>query len=295
MAKKSLNLKFLMYMEPTIAALRHLGNSARPKEVVAQVEAMCKVPSDDLTRRTKSGQTIFENQVHWCRAYLAKSGYIDSTQRGVWRLTEQGKTETLTKQRVDEIFRTVQGRGFESVAEDAEEMPIAITAIEPELSPEIVEYKSQAISRLKLLSPAGFEQFCQDVLYESGFESVEVTGRTGDKGIDGVGMLKINPLFSLKVVFQAKKYENSVGSGMVRDFRGASIGRADRGLLITTGTFTRDARQEASRDGAMHIELIDGEDLVNLMEELEFGLKPVKTYVLDDQFFSRYEGKTTAP
>jgi len=74
------------------------------------------------------------------------------------------------------------------------------------------------------------------------------------------------------VVFQAKRYKDTVPSGIVRDFRGAMVGRADKGLIITTGTFTRDAKFEAQRDGAPPIDLIDGEELAEKLKNLSIGV-----------------------
>jgi restriction system protein len=293
---KALKHRFLNYMPATVEALRALGNSARPKEVVAAVERLVTVPPEDLVNRTKSGQTLFENDVHWCRAYLARAGYIDSTQRGVWRLTESGKKEVFDKAKVDDLVRRVQGRRSTSDSATGDlsstaRIDIASIEVDVDEGPHDendYSHRTDVLTLLKSLSPSGFEQFCHDLLLESGFESVEVKGRTGDKGIDGVGVLKVNHLYSLKVVFQAKKYEDSVGAPAIRDFRGASLGRADRALLITTGVFTRDAVAEASRDGVAHIELIDGQDIVELMEKLEFGLVPRKAFTIDSAFFGRF-------
>jgi restriction system protein len=116
-----------------------------------------------------------------------------------------------------------------------------------------------------------------------------VTGRSGDGGIDGEGILEINPLLSFKVIFQCKRYKGSVGAGMIRDFRGAMIGRADKGIFLTTGSFTMDAKREAVRDGANPIELVDGEKLVTIFERLELGLKPRTVYDLDPEFFKEYK------
>jgi restriction system protein len=125
-------------------------------------------------------------------------------------------------------------------------------------------------------------------LRESGFTHVDVTGRTGDGGIDGSGTLQLNPLVSFKVLFQCKKYKGSVSSSQIRDFRGAMAGRADKGIVITTGSFTADAKREASRDGVPPIELIDGSRLVQMLEQLELGLKPVQTYEVDASFFDEF-------
>lgn len=127
--------------------------------------------------------------------------------------------------------------------------------------------------QLLRLKPDAFERLAMRLLRESGFVQVEVTGRSGDGGIDGKGIIKLQNVLSYHVVFQCKRYKESVGSGAIRDFRGAMIGRADKGLFITTGTFTRDAIKEATRDGASPIDLIDGENLVEMLKQLRLGVK----------------------
>jgi restriction system protein len=127
------------------------------------------------------------------------------------------------------------------------------------------------------------------VLRESGFEQVNVTGRSGDGGIDGIGVLQVNPFVSFKVLFQCKRYKDSVGAPVIRDFRGAMMGRADKGIIMTTGTFTMDAKREARRDGVTPIELVDGEKLIDMFETYQIGLKPVKTYELDYKFFEEFK------
>jgi restriction system protein len=144
------------------------------------------------------------------------------------------------------------------------------------------------LERLRNLPAAGFERFAQRLLRESDFEEVTVTGRSGDGGIDGIGILQVNPLVSFKVLFQCKKYVGAVSASHVRDFRGAMQGRADKGIILTTGTFTADAKREAFRDGVPPIELVDGEKLVSMLEKLELGLRPVKTFTIDEAFFDKF-------
>jgi restriction system protein len=138
------------------------------------------------------------------------------------------------------------------------------------------------------LPPDGFERLCQRLLRESGFEKVQVTGKSGDGGLDGIGLLQVNPFVSFKVLFQCKRYLGAVNASQVRDFRGAMMGRADKGIILTTGTFTADARKEAVRDGVPPIELVDGEKLIDMFETLELGLKPKKAYDLDPIFFEEF-------
>lgn len=137
------------------------------------------------------------------------------------------------------------------------------------------------------LSPAGFERLIQRVLRETGFVQVEVTGRTNDGGIDGKGIAKINGILSFHVVFQCKRYQGAVSAPQVRDFRGAMIGRADKGLFITTGYFTREAIKEATRDGAPTIDLVDGEKLAEKLKELALGVKiqTIEKVVIEADWF----------
>ena len=127
------------------------------------------------------------------------------------------------------------------------------------------------------MTPDAFERLTQRLLRESGFVQVEVTGKSGDGGIDGKGIARVNDLLSFHVIFQCKRYQGSVGAGAVRDFRGAMVGRADKGLFLTTGTFSSSAVKEAKRDGAPPIDLVDGNDLILKLRDLGLGVK--KTHI----------------
>ncbi len=154
------------------------------------------------------------------------------------------------------------------------------------------DYRTELRARFQALSPGGFERFCQRLLRESGFQEVSVTGRSGDGGIDGIGILQVNALVSFKVLFQCKRYTGAVVVAQVRDFRGAMMGRADKGIILTTGSFTADARKEAVRDGVPPIELVDREKLIGMLETLELGLKPRTTYEIDGTFFRELQVRT---
>ena len=137
------------------------------------------------------------------------------------------------------------------------------------------------------MSPSGFEKLCSRVFREKGFVKVEVTGKSGDGGIDGKGVMKLS-LMSFKVLFQCKRYAGSVGSQAIRDFRGGMTYDIDKGIFLTTGYYTKSAIEEASRDGANPIELIDGVALCELLKELGMGVKTKEVYVVDDDYFDQY-------
>lgn len=282
---KKVASQFARYVGPVIAAIRKLGGSGRPDEVRAVIARDLKMSDAEQSEPLPSGvQTRFENQVHWARFYLAKAGYIDSSQRGVWTLTEKGRQlGEVSDADVQAIVKEVNAQSRGAADEEADAVPSLSGAV-----PATGNYREELARTLQALPAAGFERFCQRLLRESGFQEVSVTGRSGDGGIDGIGILQVNPLVSFKVLFQCKKYSGSVSPSQVRDFRGAMTGRADKGIIITTGSFTAEARKEAIRDGAPSIELVDGEKLAGMLEELQLGLKPRQTFELDESFFDQF-------
>ena len=144
----------------------------------------------------------------------------------------------------------------------------------------------ELLNVLKEMPPEAFERLCQRLLRESGFIKVEVMGKPGDDGIDGQGIIRLAGLISFPVMFQCKRYKNSVTASTVRDFRGAMQGRAEKGVIMTTGTFTKSAQQEATRDGVPQ-DLIDGELLVERLRDTKLGgsTRTVEEIKIDPTFF----------
>ncbi|MDQ3304100.1 MAG: restriction endonuclease [Actinomycetota bacterium] len=282
--------RFVRYFGPVLTALRGLGNSGTPTEVREAVAQNLELSDGELNAQLSSGTSRFDNQVAWARFYLAKADYIDASERGVWRLTEIGKQAELDHDAALAVFREVQQR-FQvnrTVGEETPEIEEADAPYEEDSSgPD--DHRQVLLKRIKSLSPPGFERLCQRLLRESGFQHVEVTGRSSDGGIDGVGILRVNPLMSFRVLFQCKRYSNAIVPSQMRDFRGAITGRVDKGIFITTSTFTVEARREANRDGVPPIELVDAEKLASMFEELRLGLVPRIVYELDKEFFDEFE------
>jgi restriction system protein len=212
----------------------------------------------------------------------------------VWTLTEKaralGKVSTAQAR---EIYRAVAAEFGKSRGKAS--LPAEVHGADEQVAPTteaehtLINYREAVAAKLLALPAPGFERFCQRLLRESGFEEVTITGRSGDGGIDGLGILQVDPLVSFKVLFQCKRYTGSVTPSQVRDFRGAMMGRADKGIIMTTGSFTSEARKEAVRDGVPPIELVDGEKLVNMLEQLELGLKPQRTFDVDAAFFDQFK------
>lgn len=287
--KKEEGSQFVRYFGPLLDALRGLGGSGSPDEVVERIARDLKLSDEVQNELLPSGEPRYRNQVAWARFYLVREGFLDSSRRGVWSLTERGRETRLSSEQARELFlkwvrifqdqRKAKALAPEPVEEQVAEGSGATSN----------DYRSEVLALLLQLPPSGFERLSQRLLREAGFTQVVVTGSSGDGGIDGYGTLQINPLVSFKVLFQCKRYAKSVSPSHIRDFRGAMAGRADKGIVITTGTFTSEARREASRDGVPPIELIDGEKLVDMLEHLELGLKPVTTYEIDESFFREFK------
>ncbi|OXI61765.1 MULTISPECIES: restriction endonuclease [Burkholderia] len=290
MAKEKKDIASIFrYMGPALDALRALGGSGTPDEVVERIAQDLNISDEAQNEILSSGEGRFRNRIRWARLYLVREGLVDSSRRGVWALTETGRRTNLSIDQArnlatkwNRIFaeeRRARADSSEPIAEEGSEPANVVTN----------DYRYQLIQTLKNLPAPGFERLSQRLLREAGFVQVVVTGSSGDGGIDGHGTLQINPLVSFKVLFQCKRYAKSVSPSQVRDFRGAMSGRTDKGIIITTGTFTAEARREASRDGVPPIELIDGEKLVDMLEHLELGLRPVQTYVVDTSFFDEFK------
>lgn len=227
-------------------------------------------------------------QLAWARSYLKAYGLLNNSERGIWVLTPKGKDISTVDPH--EVTRFVQKRGQKNKpVEKNKGAAINVEEVEVAEAEALLEetWREKLLAKLLDLSPAAFERLCQRLLRESGFVEVKVTGRSGDGGIDGVGIVRLGGLLGFPVLFQCKRYQGSVGPGVIRDFRGAMIGRADRGLVITTGRFSRDAKAEATRDGAPPIDLVDGEQLLDKLKDLRLGVtvKMVEHVSVQPEFF----------
>ena len=271
--------KYDALMLPTLRALVKLGGSASINEIQDQLTEQLKFSPEEVEASyPKSGAAILPDRMSWARSYLKIGGFLTSGGKGVWIITEDGRDAANWP---DEKLRRAVADAF-NISQSQKKQTVLLTATKDgDLSqPDSQDWTTTLLGKLLSISPAAFERLCQRLLRESGFVKVEVTGKSGDGGIDGTGVLRMN-LISFHVLFQCKRWQGSVSAGTVRDFRGAMQGRADKGLIITTGTFTSDARKEATRDGAPAIDLIDGATLCELLKERRLGIE-VRERIVED-------------
>lgn len=257
-------------MWPALQATKELGGSATVREMNERAMASAGITEEQqaVPHGEDGRMSEVEYRLHWARTHLKGIGALENSARGVWAVTDRGRSMSESEMRAAtkawrDSFRqrrlarrtsqTAGAEGEEEVEADG-------------------DWKDQLVARLLQLPPDGFERLAQRILREAGFVNVTVTGRSGDGGIDGAGTYRLS-LVSFPVYFQCKRYKGTVTPGVVRDFRGAMAGRGEKGLLITTGSFTRDAQTEASRDGAPPVELIDGDRLCDLLKEFRLGVE----------------------
>jgi len=249
---------------PVLEALESLGGSASNEEIEDRTAQIMNLDDEARASLHQGGpMTKFAYRAAWTRSWLKNAGLLENSARGVWSLTSAGKDWRATDPvaLVQAVRAANRKKAKATVAED-----------------ETIED-----------GPSAFERLSQRLLREYGFVKVEVTGKSGDGGIDGTGVLRVN-LLSFHVLFQCKRYSGSVGAGAVRDFRGAMVGRTDKGLIITTGTFTADARREATRDGAPTIDLVDGDALCDLLKDRGLGVtvRMVEEVTVNEAAFAEF-------
>ena len=273
-------------MLPLFTALKELGGSASIAEIDEYVGEHSGLPAESLDlphNAEKSNQTEFQYRLAWARTCLKKAGLIENSSRGVWVITPD-KRDVPTFDPA-EIVRHVRELHKQERAERNQDDDLSDADDAPAETDAWRQILHQVLTTE--IDPAAFERLVQRLLRESGFIHVEVTGRSGDGGIDGKGIARINGMLSFHVHFQCKRYQGSVSASHIRDFHGAMVGRADKGLFITTGTFTRDAIRESTRDGAPPLDLIDGDQLADKLKELNLGIetKLVEQVQVDENWF----------
>lgn len=279
---------------PAFTALKELGGSGTNDEILNQVIKDLNIPDEvaDITHMGKVNQSELSYQLAWARTYLSKYRVIQNSARSVWSITpefvgvdvldEKEIVASVVKKNAEKRNKATTTTTTDDIPEDDDP-----TNDDEEYPDEIKPWKEKLAEILQSMNPYGFERLTQRVLRECGFSQVEVTKKSGDGGIDGTGKLKINGIFSFNVAFQCKRYSGVVGAPDIRDFRGSLTTNIEKGLFITTGTFSKAAREEACSPGKQQIDLLDGEEFINKLTEYEIGVHPVTTYAIDEEFFKK--------
>lgn len=288
MAKKNMAQvpNYATLIEATYKALKELGGSGRNDEINKKVYQILKL-TDRVLEILHTGRTTFSEvdyRLAWARTLLKNYGAIINSARSVWVVApEFSNIEEISGEEVEKS-KYVPKPSSDMFAKakrcDKEKMP-------PEDIIEIKTWRQQVYEILMNMDPYAFERLTQRILREAGFTDVEVTKRSGDGGIDGYGKLKINGVISFNIAFQCKRYQGTVGTPEIRNFRGSLTRNIEKGLFVTTGTFSAAAREEAANIGKQQIDLVDGEDLLDMLASYSIGLKEVKDYEIDEEYFAK--------
>ncbi len=292
MARKKQNSNLPTFIEliiPTVKALLQLGGSGSVEEINSKVYEIAELSDEILQIPHGDEGTMIEidYRLAWSRTYLKKFGLLENSSRGIWALSKSDIK--ISEIDPNEIVRAAreQAKLSQPKTKVSETETIELEQVFTHEVDKTEEWKEKLLNILYDIPPTAFERLAQRILRESGFFQVEVTGKTNDGGIDGKGIIRVSGLLSFHVIFQCKRYRGSVTPSQIRDFRGAMQGRADKGLFITTGNFTKEATREATRDGAPPIDLIDGELLCEKLKELKLGIdiKQTETVEIKTEWF----------
>ena len=290
--------RYTQLIVPTFLALKKLGGSGKNDEILDQIILDMNISDEiaDIQHKGRTNKSELSYQADWARTYLRQYGVIENSARGVWSIKpDYVSVESLdSKKIVDAVLEENRKR-----RENKAPVSSSHTAVEEgpedddpsndyaEYPDEVKPWREQLADVLQNMDPYAFERLSQRVLRECGFSQVEVTKKSGDGGIDGTGKLRINGIFSFNVAFQCKRYKGLVGASEIRGFRGSLTTDIEKGVMITTGSFSKAAKEEASNPGKQQIDLIDGEEFMNKIAEYGIGVKPITTYEIDVDFFKK--------
>ena len=271
-------------IEATFSALKMLGGSGKNDEINSKVAEILELSNEvqDIPHLNSASLSEVNYRCAWARTILKNYGALENSARSVWTIKPEFTGIDSVDGAIVEKFRNIKSektQKFNTAEEKMEEQGVDV----PE---EVKPWRKRLYEVLINMDPYGFERLTQRVLRECGFTNVVVTKKSGDGGIDGTGKLKINGIFSFNIAFQCKRYQGSVGAGDIRDFRGSLTTDIEKGVFITTGSFSKPAIEEASNPGKQQIDLIDGEEFITKLAEFGIGVKEVKDYEIDEQFFA---------
>jgi len=290
MAKKHICPGYTHFLNPTLKAIDELGGSGTNGEIHDKIVEDLKL-SDEVVDEMHPSSTVMtelEYQLAWARTYLKIGGYLESGKRSVWSLSTMGKEAVLEGgvdskalvKKVNKATAAKRKKGKESSDAEAEEQ---FSKTERQT------WKERLGEILHAMDPFAFERLTQYLLRECGFNDVRVTKKSGDGGIDGTATLKLEGIFSFHVAFQCKRYQGVVGAEIVRNFRGSLDQNIEKGVLITTGRFSKSAVEEAIAPSKKQIDLMDGNEFMNKLAECGIGLEERKDYVVDEKFYADWK------
>lgn len=274
---------YAVLIETTFAVLKDLGGSGKNSEINDAAAIKLNLPDEVLEiPHTNTNMSEFVYRLAWARTLLKNYGAVENSARAVWSITPDfSDKEDVDGEYIEKHCKNSAVSVGNSIKTEEEQMEDAGVEVPEEVKP----WRKKLYDVLVQMNPYSFEKLAQRLLRECGFDDVHVTKKSGDGGIDGTGKLKINGIFSFNIAFQCKRYQGTVGAAEIRDFRGSLTTDIEKGVLITTGTFSKSAVEEACNPGKQQIDLMDGEEFITKLAEYGIGVKEVKDYDIDEDYF----------
>lgn len=274
---------YAQLIENTFIALKELGGSGKNTEINDKVAQLMNLPDDvlDVPHLNSSSMSEVNYRCAWARTLLKNHGAIENSARSVWAITAAfASVETVDGDYIEKNCKKPSQTKNVPAEVQMENAGVEI----PE---EVRSWRRKLQDVIQNMDPYGFERLTQRLLRECGFTQVEVTKKSGDGGIDGTGKLKINGIFSFNIAFQCKRYHGVVGASDIRDFRGSLTTNIEKGVFISTGSFSKAAIEEAAAPGKQQIDLIDGEEFITKLAEFGIGVHEIKDYEIDEDYFAK--------
>lgn len=273
---------------PTFKSLIDLGGSGTNGEIYDRILKNMNLTKEAIeeSHLESTNQTELQYQLAWARTYLKNYGVISNSKRCVWSVEPKFLNidpETLDPTQIVAFTSNKNRKEIDKINDKTKELKIEPD--EEDIPEENRPWRNQLSNILHNMDPFSFERLTQRVLRECGFIEVNVTKKTNDGGIDGVGKLKINGIITFNIAFQCKRYKESISANVIRDFRGSLKSDIEKGIFITTSNFTQAAKKEVRETGKKSIDLIDGEEFIDKLIEFEIGVKEQKIYNVDESFF----------
>jgi restriction system protein len=265
--------KYFHYIKPVLEVQKNLGGSSKAVEVRDRVVDKLFVSGRFLSVPLNPRLSAIQADLQKVRRILVNAGFMRSVQKGVWELTEKGLTIALSdkdlinlnevRKGIDKKYREKRKQKTKSDVLQRTENKRYAKSINTDN-----DHRIDPFNQLQSLSTEESARICKKILSKSGFAKTNITAISRGRYIEGECIFEKNPFHWLKVLFRLDRHKYSIDSKAVRGFRTAMRGRADKGILMTTNTFTMNAKWEASREGVLPIMLIDRYKLIELINKL---------------------------
>lgn len=275
------------FYDPVLRALHDLGGEGSNEAIDTAIIESFKLSPEQVAKTYGSpnsrNKPICADRIGWASSHLKIAGLIEQPRRKVWQLTAQGRvTQTVAKSVVRQAMNESKIKRAKEQAAIVQELPpqqshLSAVSLE-DLLATYTSWRDQLLEQLHEMTVSQLERFFLRIFKSEGIDTVDVLGTIGSAEIEGT--MTSEGFLTFRVAFQFMRGNRQVSAREVEDFRRrARVSGSDKGLLITTGTFTQEATRESERRSPPKIELIDGKQLIDKLKELGLGVSTKRVVV----------------